>query len=311
MKISVIIINYQTKDLTLAAVESIKRERRKYQQELKETEIIVVDNQSPDGSGEELAKLAAESGFMVIQNPKNNGFAAGNELGYQKASGEIILLLNSDATLDEGALYELWKIYEKKMDIEEKIGVISCQLWNERYLSLQIQGGDTPSIAAVTNHMLGRRRRPTTQYNTLKKTDEDWRKLFAEKIAEGEVLYKQGWVAGTAMSFRRETVEKAGFLDTNIFMYGEDMEFCYRVKQKMGLKAAVLLTSRVEHLGSASAGNKRAIVGEFEGLLYLWKKHFAKNEEKKLRQILKMGAMLRMILKPKEREAYQELLRVL
>ena len=99
MTVSVIIVNWNTRDLTLAAVDSVLA------QELDdEVEVIVVDNGSRDGTVE---ALAGRKSVRCIASPVNLGFAGGNNLGLRRARGEFTLLLNSDAQLEPGALRTL------------------------------------------------------------------------------------------------------------------------------------------------------------------------------------------------------------
>src|SRR5687767_4394710 len=98
-EISIIIVNYNTKDLTLACVDSILKCNLKLKYE-----IIIVDNGSTDGSQELFAELNNSTKLRFVLHQKNLGFAKGNNSGIKKAIGKYILLLNSDTLVKRGAI---------------------------------------------------------------------------------------------------------------------------------------------------------------------------------------------------------------
>src|SRR5690242_10574994 len=95
VRISTIIVSYNTRALTLDAISSLIKFKPKVPQE-----IIIVDNGSTDGSIEVLRKVTnSHKNVLLIENARNLGFAKANNIGIKKASGEYVFLLNSDTRL--------------------------------------------------------------------------------------------------------------------------------------------------------------------------------------------------------------------
>ena len=120
IEVSVVIVNYNTKKITLECIESVIEEGLT-------CEIIVVDNGSKDGSVEEFRKLQKKvSNFVLIENAGNLGFAKANNQGIKVSKGKYVLLLNSDTKVKKGAIGKLVEFAEKTPDA----GVISARLLN-------------------------------------------------------------------------------------------------------------------------------------------------------------------------------------
>ncbi|MBI4999450.1 glycosyltransferase family 2 protein, partial [Candidatus Gottesmanbacteria bacterium] len=121
--LSIIVLSYNTKDLLLKCLESIKNmERGTWNME-----IIVVDNGSTDGTVEEIENLIRQRGeenFKLIKNKKNLGFAAGNNIGIKASSGKYILLLNSDTIVFPDTLVSMYRY----MDTHPEVGVATCRV---------------------------------------------------------------------------------------------------------------------------------------------------------------------------------------
>ena len=113
------------------------------------------------------------------------------------------------------------------------------------------------------------------------------------------------------MMISRPCLEEIGGFDPSIFMYGEDVELCWRATSSLG--RGLVDTGPVIHLGSASSDHKNAIIGEINGLLYLWYKHASGTDLWLLRQILRFGIRLRILIfgilrRYGRQRAYQEAL---
>lgn len=256
MKLSVIIVSYNTKSLLEKCLESIRASTL----DKKAYEVIVIDNGSTDGS----AKLA------MIKNKQNLGYAVANNQGIKIARGEYILLLNSDTEVKPTALEALVNF----MDFHSQAGIASAQLLNPDG-SIQPSGGYLPRLSNITLWM-----------------------FFIDGYHIQNPAYYQktrqvGWVQGAALIMRKSV----GLLDENIFMYGEDVELCLRAK-KAGWQVWTVATAQVIHHAFQSSGgvSSNALLGEYQGLLYLFKKHKPFWEIPLLKLLLKTGALLRMLL---------------
>lgn len=113
------------------------------------------------------------------------------------------------------------------------------------------------------------------------------------------------------MLIEKEWWKKTKGLDEQIFMYGEDVELCYRIKQ-LGGKIAQIAEAKIIHLGSASSSSKNALIGEIKGYLFFFKKHRPTWQMPLLKFIIKVGIVLRLIIfsfiktDPNKAKAYKE-----
>ncbi len=288
--ISVIIVNFNTKDLILKCIGSIRKHTKGV-----DYEIIIVDNDSTDGSME---LLKGESVVKAIFNKDNLGFARANNQGIKKATGRYVLLLNSDTKLKEDSLAKMvqW------MDEHLKVGIATCKLLNPDG-SVQATGGSFPTLARIF----------------LWSTFIDDLPLVADLFGSyhphtprflGSSFYSnshpQDWVTGAFFLFRHEVVNKVGYLDEEFFMYVEEVDFCFRMK-KMGGDIWYVPQTAVIHLGGRSEGSKGiftgeglaregAILGEFKGLRRFYRKHYPLWQYPLLVVFLKLAAFLRILL---------------
>ncbi|MCA9370019.1 glycosyltransferase, partial [Candidatus Woesebacteria bacterium] len=153
IELSILIVSYNTKDLTLQTIDSVVRALKTDHALRKATEIIVIDNNSTDGSKTALAQLANTSDIpiVVLQQQENLGFAAANNEGIKRARGNHYLLLNSDTIVEEGALTHLWQVAHNTQ--YATYGILAAELRNTDG-SLQPQGGDLPSLCSLINQQL-------------------------------------------------------------------------------------------------------------------------------------------------------------
>jgi len=253
--LAIIILNYNTKDLTLDAIKSILR--KKWRVDVK---IVVVDNASSDNSVSEIKKKF--DNVEIIESKKNLGFSKGNNLGLRKfyKLSNYCLLLNSDTKVTEGSLDCLLDFANKGYSIA------SCKLLNPDR-SFQPNAGRLPYIMPVFFWLSG--------------LDDIFRKFLGlPSYQERDKRYykaemEAGWVSGSVMLIKSNVFERMGFFDNNIFMYGEDVDFCWRAKMS-GFKVGWTNKAQIIHIGGASSEKAKynQWIGEFKGLLYLYKKYF-------------------------------------
>ena len=213
MDVSIIIINYNTFDLTLNCVKSIHDHT-----ESLEYEVIVVDNDSKDRPIDDL--LSFYPGIRLVKNSKNLGFSAANNVGLSVSKGRYILLLNSDTQLCNNAIYSAIQKIEKKSQLA--VSTVKVVYPDNR---LQHVCGKFPSI--LGNLLL------------LFRMDKFLSKKQKENMFLGNYFDHQrartvDWVWGTFFLIKRSVIDAsfpAGKLHDNFFMYVEDIQWCYHVKK--------------------------------------------------------------------------------
>ena len=223
MDLSIIIVSFNTKELTLKCIDSILASRLKILYE-----IIVVDNGSSDGSQENFKRLS-DKRIKLILNDKNLGFAKANNIGIKSSRGIFKLLLNSDTEIRNSALNSLYNFAKAK----KSVGVVGARLLNP---DGSIQGSvyRLPTI-----------KRTIYQYWLNKG------KFLDKYYPESKIPVEVEAVVGGAFLITSETIEKAGLLDERYFMYFEDIDYCRRVREA-GLKVYYLPTAEIIHHHGAS-----------------------------------------------------------
>lgn len=279
MELSIIIISFNTSDLLRKCLNKVYKSLSFGKIE-KDSEVIVVDNASTDGSIEMMKKNFPK--VEIMKNDKNLGFSKANNLGMKKSTGKYILLLNSDTEVNNDALLQLLNAIKA----DDKIGVVGGKLLNPDG-SIQPSAGFFPNLKKIFFWMFFIDDIPLLR-NILKPYHaED--KSFYEKIQAAD------WVTGACFMVRRDVISKAGLLDENIFMYGEEMEWCYRIKNR-GYKIIFTPNAQILHLKGASGEfQSSGILEEFKTIIYFYKKHKPLWQLYLVRFILKSGALLRII----------------
>ena len=275
MDLSVIILNYQTYDLTKDAINSILDKNYPF-----EVEILLVDNASPDRSGEKL-KNHFKDKIKFIQSPKNNGFAAGNNQALEIASGKYQLLLNSDTIVWQYTLENIYNYMEKNTDV----GACGCRVLLK---SGELDKACKRSFPNVKNSFFRLFHIPT------KSKDDNYN---LTNLADDEV-YEIDCLTGAFMFIRKDALDEVGFLDDTFFMYGEDIDLCFRIK-KAGWKIIYYGKSSITHLkGESSKKQKSKLLYEFYHAMYIYyKKHHACESSFIVNTIVYVGIALLCFLK--------------
>lgn len=274
MDLSIIIVNYKTKDVTSDCLQAVFASQTSFTYE-----VIVVDNHSEDDSVPSIRKRFPQ--VTIIERQSNDGFAVANNRGVAHASGKYVWLLNSDTLIYPDTIQKLMECVTKHGS-----SIASCRLLNQD-TTIQPQGGALPTLTNLTLWMFN--------------LDGIAQKLFKTQSYQNRDLawftknQQGGWLGGTALIVRRDLYQAMHGLDERIFMYGEDVEFCLRA-QKQGIETHYFANPQLIHLGQASSGKERPVLGEFKGLKYIYKKHRTLLAYIYLRVILKLGAVLRFVM---------------
>lgn len=240
MKLSIIIVSYNTKKVLAGCLNSIFYFFQKVIHE-KEFEIIIVDNASKDGTVNMIEKQYKQ--VIFIKNQTNVGFGKANNIGVKRSKGTYILFLNPDTVLTENSLTYLINY----MDINPKVGITTCKvlLTNGEIDDASHRGFPTPWRAF--SHFIG-----------LGKIFPHSLFLNGYHLAYQKMddVHEIEACAGAFLLIRKNIGEKIKWFDEDYFWYGEDLDLCYRVKN-LGYKIMFIPQISITHIKGAASGIKR------------------------------------------------------
>lgn len=276
MDISVIVVSYNTKKLLEDCISSIYKFTKSIN-----FEVIVVDNASKDNSIEIMKKKFPKT--KIILNKYNRGFGPANNQGIKIAKGKYILLLNSDTYLVENSLK---KLVDKAKSVSN-LGALAPQLLNENR-TIQQSAGFFPNLPQIFYWMSFLDDLPGGTYLKPYHINHDSFYKSEQKV---------DWGTAAAMLVPRAITNKVGSFDEKIFMYGEEVEWCYRIK-KAGFEVYFSPSTKIVHIGRGSSKKipDAAFIGEYKGIIYFYQKHESKLALQIARLLLKMGALARIIV---------------
>ena len=284
--LSVVIVTYNSESTIIDCIDSV------YKTCKKNTFEVVVSDNSP---GEETVKLIERhkhkyDNLTVIKNPDNIGFSRGNNVGIKKTLGEYLLFLNPDM-----------KVYEKTLDgmidfmkSHKDAGAATCfvELMDGRLDDSSHRGFPTPPRALF-------------QFTGLSKAFPG-SKLFAGynmTYLSLKNVHEIDALAGSFMLIPRKIGEALGWWDEDYFFYGEDIDFCFRIKE-MGYKIYFVPEFRALHYKGVSSGIKdvskgmttasretkiRATNWRFDAMRIFYDKHYKEKYPGILRQVVLAG----------------------
>jgi GT2 family glycosyltransferase len=255
MDLSILIVNYNTRELTLNCLRSVLESDTSY-----EFEVIVIDNSSKDDSVEQIQRHFPQ--VQLIANDQNVGFAKANNQGINIAKGRYILLLNSDTIVQKDTLETMLRF----MDEHPQVGAGGCKvvLPDGSLDKACKRGFPTPSASCyyafgIAKLFPGHPRFNQYQLSHLDPDDE----------------YPVDCLVGAFMLVRREAIEQVGLLDEEFFMYGEDIDWCYRMKQAGWQIYYYPRTQIIHYKGASSRRKPLKIIYEFHRAMILFhRKHY-------------------------------------
>ena len=224
-RVYVILLNYNGYEDTINCINSLKQCEESLV-------IVVVDNDSPDGSADKLERV---NGIKLIKNNNNSGFAKGNNLGIEYAlnqGAEYVLLLNNDTEVRTDTI----KILKEKLISDKELGIVGSRImYYEKKNLINYYGGHINWLKGITVH-------------------EHMKEEYSEKLNKGSFFYTD-FITGCTMLIRREVFKTIGLLPEEYFMYYEDADFCVQVIEH-GYKIGICSDSVVYHKVSASSGGE-------------------------------------------------------
>ena len=275
--LSIIIVNWNAGHLLKDCLESIYRNIIKIN-----CEIFVVDNASTDGSLEMVRKEFPQ--VKLVENKSNLGFAKANNQAINKSKGMYILLLNPDTIVQKDAFQNMIEF----MNTHPEAGVAGSKVLYADG-SLQLSCGHFPSLQTEFFHstlleeifpkspFIGNFRMTNWDHNSVREVD---------------------WVSGSCLLVRKAVITDVGLLDKAIFMYAEDIDWCYRIKNA-AWKIYYLPQSKIIHLESQIANTDltNKLRNGYQGLYYFFDKHYGKKVAILFKVLVANGMMLRMTIR--------------
>ena len=248
MKLSVVILNYKVQyflELCLRSVEAAISNI--------DAEIIVVDNNSEDGSCQMVKNLFPD--VVLIENKRNDGFSKGNNIGVERAKGEFLCILNPDTVIAEDAFLKLLDFSKDK----DKLGIVGCKLIDGRGNFLPESKRKIPYVKASFKKLMG--------------NPEDY---YATHIQENEIS-KVEILVGAFMFLKKSVYQAIEGFDEDYFMYGEDIDISYKAL-KHGFENYYYGDTTIIHFKGESTLRDKNYARRFYGAMQIfYKKHFKKN----------------------------------
>ncbi len=277
MKLSVVIVNYNVKHFLEQCLHSVIKAGQGI-----DMEIFVVDNNSVDGS----VQMVCEKfpGVKIIENSENKGFSKANNQAITSSSGEYVLLLNPDTVVGEDTFTRILSF----MDSHADAGGLGVKMLDGKgnFLPESKRGLPTPVVAFYKVFGLARffpKSKVFGKYH-LGYLDKD-------KIHEVDIL------SGAFMLIRRKALDKAGLLDEEFFMYGEDIDISFRIQQS-GYKNYYFPETRIIHYKGEST--KKSSVNYvfvfYNAMIIFARKHFSKKNASYFSLLIKSAIFFRAFL---------------
>lgn len=226
--ISYIIVSYNTVDLTVQAIDSIIAK-------CKNCEIIVVDNNSHDGTVEVIKKKYQDSKLVtLINSDKNVGFSIANNLGARRAKGDFYVFINPDTVCIEDIGSKLYTVYKEHFSGKDVI--LSPQILNPDYTNQHCMN----LYPVITLR---------TVYDKL------------VKLLNRNTIRKSDWITGVSLSMTRSTFNKLGGWNEEYDLYSEDLDLCYRLKK---LKGAAYVVGNIKLIHYGNQSGKQVYNSEYK-----------------------------------------------
>ena len=228
VKVSIVIVNYNVKDLILTCIRSLYQ----FCDSIGDLEIIVIDNQSIDGSCQAIRTEFPD--VILMENSENEGFPKANNQGFSIAKGDYIFMLNPDTEFQENSIEKLRQFLEDN----KSVGIVAPGLLNTDGTH-QSSVWRYPSLFSIfcEFHYL------TSLLKRKNYLDKDFTKQF-----EAESF------SGAAIFFRKSVLDKIGNLDETMFWI-EDVEFCFRAVQNDIKCVYFPETKIIHHIGQSAKKN--------------------------------------------------------
>ena len=283
--LSIIIVSYNIRELLRECLYSVYEEVKDLA-----VEVIVVDNASSDESVEMISQEFPQ--VSLRQEIDNLGFAGGNNVGIQSSTGKYVLLLNPDTVVCKNSIRTM-VLY---LETHPLVGAVGCRLTHPITGDEESSGRSFPTALGLffTISYLDRIFPKSKLVGTYRMTY--WRRNESQEV---------DWVSGACIMVRRAAINSAGLLDKRYFMYAEDVDWCYRIKQA-GWQIWFLSDALVGHYGGQSAKSwpeavqksikTSSILQHYDSLLKFARFNYSESVEARFRWAISAGLVVRWII---------------
>ena len=267
MDLSVIIVNWNTREMLRQCLDSLTCNLTGLNHE-----VFVVDNGSTDGSPEMVAEQFPN--VHLIKNNENLGFSHANNQAIQHSSGKYILLLNSDAFVQDNSIQKMCAI----LDENPQIGIAGAKLVYPDG-SPQVSHGPLPTLMIESLRLFGLDKLLSSQ----------------QKDHLTREFIETGTVEGACLLVRRKTINQIGLMDEDFFFFNEEVDLCYRAHLQ-GWKVVYIPGTCVIHIRGGSTGIvPQRVLLLYRGKLLYFEKHFGQKKQAKLYRIIVLATRIKII----------------
>jgi len=285
LDLSICIVNWNAESFLVDCLNSILKA-----QPALDYELVVVDNASTDQSVRRVKNLFPRVHLIVSE--KNVGFAAANNLALGQTSGRYRLLLNPDTLVMPGSLEAMVEF----MDSNQKAGACGCRLFHPETGRVEASARPRATLTALLWHL--------SYLDLILPTARVFNR-YRMTYPSASKPQPVDWVTGACLMARNKIFRDVGSLDENMFMYWEDAEWCYRIKQE-GWEIYFLPSVKIAHYrGQSSRLRNKTQATSLSGwstrqyaasLIYFYNKHFGKCRAYLLRLIIIATSILKAFL---------------
>ena len=255
--VSVLIVSYNVKQYIIHCIDSINKSDYAGQ-----IEIIVVDNNSFDGSLDEIKSKM--KGVICIQNDENVGFGKAVNQVAKVATGEYYFILNPDTIIEESTISTFVNYLEK----DHAVGMVGPKVVNSDGSLQKGSKRSFPTISVALPKLIG--------FDKIFPHSK-WAGRYNLNFLNPDEIHKVDAISGSCMFIRSELFNKIGGFDEQFFMFGEDLDLCYHVHQ-LGFDVYYLPTTQIIHYQGESVKSAPydSINAFYQAMILFSEKHFSK-----------------------------------
>jgi GT2 family glycosyltransferase len=289
MDLSVIIVNYNVRHFLEQCLHSVHRAIDRLKEDQYQAEVIVVDNNSVDGSVGEVRRRFP--GVRIIENRENLGFSRANNQALAQCSGRYVLLLNPDTVVEE----DTYLLCIDFMDTHPDAGALGVKMIDGKGAFMPESKRSLPTPEVSFYKMFG--------LSSLFPRSKRFGKYHLGYLDAGRT-HIVDVLSGAFMFIRRETLDKTGFMDESCFMYGEDIDLSYRIT-KAGYRNYYFPGTTIIHYKGESTrkGSLNYVRIFYQAMIIFASKHFSSRKARTFNFLIRLAIYFRAALSMAKRFA--------